>query len=119
VGWVVDDLAVEVVSDEPVLMVGIANAPYIGGGTMLAPGAEPDDGLLDVVVVTAVGPLARAAFAAALRRGDHLDRDDVALHRGRSVTLTGDEVPHDLDGEVVDDPPHRYRVAPAAWTLLG
>lgn len=117
------DLAVTVdgavVSDGPTLMVGIANCPYIGGGTPLAPGAVPDDGLLDVVVVRAVGPLARAAFAAALRRGDHVTRDDVTLHRGHAVTLTGDDVPHDLDGEVVDGSPHAYRVVAGAWTLLG
>jgi len=108
-----------VVSDTPTLMVGIANGPSIGGGTLLAPGAAPDDGLLDVVVVTAVGPLARAAFAAALRRGAHLDRDDVIALRGHEVTLTGDPVPHDLDGEILDPGPTTYRVLPAAWRLVG
>lgn len=108
-----------VVSDASTLMVGVANGPSIGGGTLLAPGAEPDDGLLDVVVVTAVGPLARAAFAAALRRGTHLERDDVLALRGRQVTLAGDPVPHDLDGEVVEPGPTTYRVLPAAWRLVG
>jgi YegS/Rv2252/BmrU family lipid kinase len=108
-----------VVSRGPTLMVGIANGPSIGGGTPLAPGAVPDDGLLDVVVVTAVGPLARTAFAAALRRGTHVERDDVTTLRGREVEITGEPVPHDLDGEVVDPGPTRYRIAPAAWRLLG
>ncbi len=109
----------QVISDGPTLMVGIANGPFIGGGTPLAPMAKPDDGLLDVIVVTAVGPLARAAYATALRRGEHVDRDDVTTHRGREVTITGEPVPHDLDGEVIDDPPRTYRVEPSAWNLLG
>lgn len=117
------DLAVEVDGRQvwagPTLMVGIANAPYIGGGTALAPGAEPDDGLLDVVVVTAVEPTARAGFAVALRRSAHLDRDDVTAHRGREVRFAGEPLLHDLDGEVLDPGPLRYRVRPAAWTLLG
>jgi YegS/Rv2252/BmrU family lipid kinase len=108
-----------VISDGPTLMVGIANGPFIGGGTPLAPMTKPDDGLLDVVVVTAVGPLARAAYATALRRGEHIDRDDVTTHRGREVTITGEPVPHDLDGEIIDDPPRTYRVEPSAWNLLG
>ncbi len=62
---------------ERLLMVGVANGPTIGGGTPLCPMARADDGRLDVVVVAAVGPAARVGFAAALRVGTHLDRDDV------------------------------------------
>lgn len=109
----------ETVSDGPTLMVGIANAPSIGGGTLLAPGARPDDGLLDVVVVRAVGPLARVAFGRALRAGTHLERDDVDRHRGRSVRIAGEPVPHDLDGEYLDPVPSlTYTVDPGAWQLL-
>lgn len=110
----------EVVSQGPTLMVGIANGPFIGGGTALAPGAEPDDGLLDLVIVTAVGPLARVAFGAALRRGLHLEREDVQHLRGLEARVAGDPVPHDLDGEVTEDR-HTltYRVEPGAWRLLG
>ena len=46
-----------------VLQVGLLNGRTIGGGTPLAPEAEPDDGLADVVISTAVGPLARARYA--------------------------------------------------------
>lgn len=109
----------QVVSDGPTLMVGIANGPSIGGGTMLAPGALPDDGLLDVVVVTAVGPIARAAFGAALRKGEHLERDDVLHRRGREVRLTGDPVPHDMDGELLEGRERvTYTVVPDAWQFL-
>jgi len=109
----------EVVSDGPTLMVGIANGPSIGGGTELAPGALPDDGLLDVVVVTAVGPLARAAFGAALRKGEHLDREDVLHRRGREVHLTGDPVSHDMDGELLEGRELvTYSVRPGAWQFL-
>jgi diacylglycerol kinase family enzyme len=106
-------------SDVPLLMVGIANGPTIGGGTPLAPGARPDDGLLDVVVVAAVGPAARAAFATALRTGTHLDRDDVHHRRGTSVRVSGEPVRHNADGELCDPMAAReYRVLPAAWSLL-
>lgn len=109
----------EVYSDAQTLMVGVANGPSIGGGTLLAPGAEPDDGLLDVVVVTAVGPVARLAFGAALKAGTHLERDDVRHARGREVRITGEPVAHDLDGEHVEPLPSlTYTVEPAAWRLL-
>lgn len=102
----------------PTLMVGIANGPTIGGGTRLVPGAVPDDGLLDLIVVSASGPAARLAFGVALRREAHIDREDVLWRRGRGVTITGDPVAHDIDGELFDEwTACRYDVVPAAWRL--
>ncbi|MGH8929078.1 MAG: diacylglycerol/lipid kinase family protein [Egibacteraceae bacterium] len=103
----------------PTLMVGIGNAPYVGGGTCLLPRAVPDDGLLDVVVVTAVSPAARIAFGAALYRGTHLDQADVISKRGRSVMIAGDEVTHVLDGELVHDLAScTYTIRPEAWRIV-
>ena len=81
-------------------MVGVANGRTIGGGAELAPDASPDDGLVDVVVATSTGPLARLGFATSLREGDHVERDDVLVVRGRSVTVTGEEFPVNADGEL-------------------
>lgn len=119
-GW---DLTVTVdgsrVRQGPTLMVGVANAPCIGGGTRLCPPAQPDDGLLDVVVVNAVGPAARLAFGAALRNEAHLDREDVLHLQGRSVTIAGEPVMHDLDGELTDERSScTYTVVPRAWNLV-
>jgi diacylglycerol kinase family enzyme len=119
-GW---DLEVEV--DGTVLhrgrclLVGVGNGPTIGGGTPLFPGATVDDGLADVVVSTATGPVARAAFGAALRTGDHLGRDDTVSVRGRAVTVRGEAVRHNADGELCDPVRERtYRVRPGAWRLV-
>lgn len=106
--------------DRPALMVIVANGSTIGGGTPVAPAARTDDGLLDVVVVHAVDPAARMAFAAALVRGTHPARDDVVAGRGREVTIDGSSLAHNRDGELepVGDGPRTYRVEPGAWQLL-
>jgi diacylglycerol kinase family enzyme len=121
-GW---DLSVTVdgspldLPGERVLLVGVGNGPSIGGGTQLCPGADPGDGLLDVVVACATGAGARIAFGSALRAGTHLERDDVVAVQGREVRIRGDAVAHDVDGEVTDEVTDRtYRVVPGAWTLL-
>jgi diacylglycerol kinase family enzyme len=102
-----------------VLMVGVCNAPTIAGGTQLVPGAVPDDGLADVMVSTATGPVARAAFAAALLRGTHGDRDDVRIVRGRHVTVSGSEVEAVADGELQDAAGSRtWSVQPRAWSVI-
>jgi diacylglycerol kinase family enzyme len=104
---------------ERLLMVGVANGPTIGGGTPLCPIARADDGLLDVVVVAAVGSAARMAFAAALRAGTHLDRDDVHHLRGTRVQVSGEPVRHNADGELDAEVTDRgYLVLPGAWSLL-
>jgi diacylglycerol kinase family enzyme len=100
-------------------MVGVANGPTIGGGTPLCPMARADDGRLDVVVVVAAGPAARVGFAAALRAGTHLDRDDVHHRQGIRVQVSGEPVRHDVDGELDAEIATRsYRIQPAAWSLL-
>ena len=102
-----------------VLMVGVGNGSSIGGGTPLCPGADPADGLLDVVVSTAVGPAARVAYANALRTGDHIRRDDVVAERGVEVAITGEPVGHNADGEIDEDVTARtYRLVPGAWNLV-
>ena len=101
------------------LMVGVCNGPTVGGGTALVPGADPGDGLLDVMVSAATGPAERVAFGAALRAGDHADRDDVVLVRGREVTITGEPVEIDADGEVLDGwTRQRWRVDAGAWSIV-
>ena len=106
--------------DGEALMVGVANGRTIGGGAELAPGAEPDDGLLDVVVATSTGPLARLGFGAALRGGDHVGRDDVLTVRGRAVTVSGDPFPLNADGELSGPLAARtWTVEPGAWAAAG
>jgi diacylglycerol kinase (ATP) len=100
-----------------VLMAGFGNAPSIAGGTAeLAPGASVTDGLLDVVVSTAVSPLARAGYGLALLRGTHANREDVLRLTGRTVSIAGDPFSANADGEITG--PHRRRVwtvRPGAW----
>lgn len=120
-GWhlrvVVDGEPVPV--DDAVLMAGVANGRTVGGGAALAPDAVPDDGLLDIVVATSTGPLARLGFAVALREGEHVGRDDVLVVRGRTVTVAGDAFPVNADGELYGPVSERtWTVRPRAWSLV-
>lgn len=115
----------DVLADEDVLLVVVCNAPCFGGGTHAIPPADPSDGRLDVLVVTATGPVARAAFGLDLQRGTHLDRDDVHLAAGHEVEIRGEGLRYDVDGELSgDDGPapedaHRtWRIEPDAWQLI-
>ena len=84
----------------PILMVAIGNGRTVGGGAELTPEADPESGKLDVMVSFAVGPLARFAYAAHLRRGEHHHRDDVLYVRGSTVSISGQSFYCSADGEV-------------------
>ena len=111
-GWAAD-------GNTDVLMLAVCTGATIGGGTPLAPDALVDDGLAEVVVSTATGPVARAAFAAALLTGRHVDRPDVLVMRGREVTFSGPPVDLNADGEVEEGVTSRtWRVERHAWSVL-
>ena len=112
-GEIVNDL------DEPVLMVAVGNGAHVGGGTELTPEADPRDGRIDVMVSRSVGPIAKLAYVAHLRRGEHHKRDDVLYLRGQQVTVTGEEFWCSADGEIKGPEQRRsWRLEPAAYHLL-
>jgi diacylglycerol kinase family enzyme len=104
--------------DQRVLMVGVALGSSIGGGTRLAPGARRDDGLADVVVSAAVGPLARIGYGLRLRGGNHGKHPDVLTTRARTVTVSGQPYSVNADGELTGPVRRRtWTVAPGAWRV--
>lgn len=105
--------------DRRVLMVGIGNGVTIGGGTPLLPDAEPGDGRVDVLVSFATGPFSRLGYAKRLRDGSHTTHRDVIHRRGGRITVDGDPVPVNADGELSGPRPHHeWRVHPRAWQII-
>lgn len=105
--------------DHPVLMVAIGNGSSVGGGTELVPGADPEDGKVDIMVSLAVGPVARLAHAVQLTRGTHPERADVITLRGSSVSVSGEAFWCSADGEIYGPERQRtWHVEPAAYALL-
>jgi diacylglycerol kinase family enzyme len=102
-----------------VLQVGVSNGPDIGGGTELAPRADPGDGRADVTVSYAVGRLDRLRYGLRLRRGTHEERHDVQTARATKVVVSGDEFWCNTDGELAGPMRSRtWTVEPAALRLI-
>lgn len=121
-GWALDvraDGEPLATAAEPLLLLAIANGPSFGGGTRIAPVADPGDGRLDVVVVGALAPGPRTAFAAALAGGQHLERDDVVHRQVDEVVVRGQAVRWNIDGELPADEVTERRVVceASAWSL--
>lgn len=97
-------------------MFAVCNARQIGGGRLIAPHAEIDDGWLDVCLVEAM-PLLE--FVALLRKvadgGSHLEDERVRYFRARSLEMTFDRpVMVNTDGELLEAKTCSYRVEPGA-----
>ena len=102
-----------------VLQVAINNGKYVGGGTPLAPDADPSDGLLDVLVAYAVRATERLSYARELRDGTHTDRDDVMTVRGSTVTVHGQPFSCSADGEVEGNISSRtWHIEPGALSMF-
>lgn len=119
-GWrIVVEVDGERVGTDVVLMVGVMNGSTIGGGSPLAPAADPSDGLAHVVVACTDGLAHRVEFARGLRTGTHLDVTGVTCTTGTTVRISGEAVRHNVDGELTDPLPERtYTLLPAAWSVL-
>jgi len=70
----------------PSLLVTVQNGPRGGGSFLFAPGAQPDDGLFDVLVAGAFGRLGTLGILPKVMRGAHLGHP--RIHRFAAHTLT-------------------------------
>ncbi|MGW5687018.1 diacylglycerol/lipid kinase family protein [Nonomuraea sp. NPDC003754] len=107
----------EVVEQEAML-VAVGNTASYGAGMRICPAAEPDDGLLDVTILGAVGKGAFVRSFAGVYRGSHAGHPAVTMLRARSVTLEAPDVVAYADGERVGSLPLTCAVAPGALRVL-
>ena len=98
--------------------VMVANGRFLGGGMMMLPEAEPDDGLFDVLLIGDVTKRDLLVTLPKSYRGKHLPHPRLEQLRGRTVTVDADEpLPVELDGEQPGTTPARFEVRPRALRL--
>lgn len=96
-------------------LIVVANGKFAGGGMMLAPNAELDDGLLDVIVTDGATRWDVIKELPRIQRGRHLRNPKVAALRARAVSIESEEpMAVDLDGEMVGFTPVRISLRPGA-----
>jgi diacylglycerol kinase (ATP) len=101
------------------MLMSIANGQSIGGGMRITPDARPDDGMLDLFVVS---PLSRARFLAVFPKvfsGRHVGHPAVEIRRVRKVRLAARNVVAYADGERIGPLPLTIEVVPGAVRILG
>jgi YegS/Rv2252/BmrU family lipid kinase len=101
-------------------LVAVANGTTFGHGMKIAPGAQTDDGLFDVVLVKGVS---RPVILSALYRvynGSHLTHPAVRFAQAKEVHIQGERgvVGLDLDGEHTAGRDLTFKVQPGLLHML-
>jgi YegS/Rv2252/BmrU family lipid kinase len=99
----------------PMEDVLVGNTEYHNGGMRLCPGALPDDGLFDVLLIGDVTKRELVTTLPKIYRGTHLPHPKAELLRGREVLIDSPEpLPVELDGEQPGTTPVRFELVPRA-----
>jgi len=99
--------------------IWVANGRFSGGGMKSAPRAQPDDGLLDVVLVARAGLLPRLRTLLGLRSGRFTVLPHVRYRRARTVeVLSGPPAPVEVEGELVGKTPAVFDLLPRAISVI-
>jgi diacylglycerol kinase (ATP) len=105
-------------STEQAILTTIANNSQYGGGMKIVPEAEPDDGLLDIMMVR---PLPRFDFIRIypkVFKGTHVTDPRVIIRRGKKFRLDSPNLVGYSDGERIAPLPMDVEVAHLALPVL-
>lgn len=92
----------EVLHEGGLFLVEVCNGFSVGGGFLLTPEAEVDDGLLDVCYVEHVTTRRALRLMPKTFTGAHVGEPEVALHRTPRVTIRSNApLPVQADGEIL------------------
>lgn len=99
--------------------VVVANGKFLGGGIPVAPLAELDDGLLDVMVLPALPALRLFGLVPHVLLGRHHRSRHVIHRRSRRVRVAPDSpMPVTIDGEPAGTGPVTYEVEPGVLQVI-
>ena len=100
------------------VLVAIGVCESYGGGMRILPGADPTDGLLDVVVAAPMSRFKLATLRPRLIKGTHVTDPLVTTYRAREVRIHADDIVGYADGERTGPLPVTITCVPGAVRLL-
>jgi len=116
--------SVELVLDdqEPIRQVVnsviVANCQYFGGGMRVAPDADPNDGLFDVIVIGDIDKVEFLMTVPKVYDGTHITHPQVDTYRARRVQVRSDSpLLLQVEGEVCGHTPLTFEMIPQALQI--
>lgn len=94
-------------------MVVTANGKYFGSGMKVAPAAKVDDGLLDIIFVSAAPKWKLLFKFAKIHSGKHLNEPEVEMLRAKRIQVETKQPAYlDSDGEKIGKAPATFQIKP-------
>jgi YegS/Rv2252/BmrU family lipid kinase len=101
--------------NKDVLLMTVTKGTTFGGGFMINPYAENDDGLLDICVVEKIPNWIRLNYVLKMKNGAHRHLKQTSFYKSRKVKIKKNTylVAH-MDGEFIGNPPFNIKILPKA-----
>jgi diacylglycerol kinase (ATP) len=97
----------------------VANGRYVAGGIPIAPEAQLNDGLADIVMVPAASLLDLAVLGPQMLLGGHLASDQIIFRRASRVSIRSEPgMWFNVDGELIGNGPATFDVFPRALRIV-
>jgi len=115
----------ELFHEGPALLCSLANGPYCGGGVKSNPGADVQDGVMDVNVVRNISRLGLLKLFPSYQKGVHMQLPNIektirtAVCREAVITPLQGQMRLCTDGEITDEGKIRIRVIQHGFSFLG
>jgi diacylglycerol kinase (ATP) len=94
--------------------VVVANGAHCAGGMQLTPGAKPNDGILDVLLIHDMSPFCRLWNFSRIYSGKHIQSQHFTYQYCRSIRVDAEEPAFvEADGELLGTVPLKIEVLPA------
>lgn len=91
------------VTEQPALMTSIMNGRRMGGGFMMAPDGEMQDGLFDLCIASEAGRLRLFQLIPYFLKGTQATQPEIQMKRAKRITVTAlnGSLPAHADGEML------------------
>ena len=101
--------------EKPINNIVVANGQYFGGGMWIAPRAQVDDGLFDILIMDDRSVMESLLNIGKLYKGTHVDHPKVEYLQGKTVVAESpDTVLIDVEGEHGGILPAKFQMLPGA-----
>ncbi len=116
---VMDTVGGKVEREGEYLFALAANGQYYGGGYHGAPLSQPDDGVLDFILIRKISHLRVLTILGKYKRGEHLGFDCCESFRGTSMTVHAEKpLVYNTDGECDRATEVNFTILPAAVSFV-
>ena len=96
----------------------VCNGQYMGGGMHIAPQAQTDDGLFDIVFIKYLTKLRFFTHFPSIYLGKHINLPEIEIYRSKKLSVTTKEQTiFEADGEIPGLTPIVCQIFPEALTL--